>query len=441
VWYRLRDLPAIAANPLGPYVAWGGALRLVWPVLRPAAFLYRRTVLRKTRVVAVTGSFGKTTTFRAIAAALDSATAKGSNHKSGIALRLFRTAPSERHSVLEVGIGRPGEMRGFASMVRPDIAVLCGIGSEHSRSLQTLDRTLEEKAELLAALRPDGLAILNADDARAASAANRTRGRVVTCGFSADADVRVESYGVDWPRGHSLDVLVHSRRVRVQTQLVGRQMVFPVLAALAAAHEEGVDLELAAARLATLQPAHGRMHLTVLESGAVVLNDAYKGAFESYVAAVEAAAELPAKRRLLIVGDIAEPPGTESDAYGKLGESFARVPDAWILHIGRKKQKLQAGAKRAGFPADRIVGLGKEVLPAIEHVRRLVEPGDLVLLKGRDWQKLERILMALQGVNVRCGIEFCNKLGEGCSDCPLLERGWEGLDEFMDTRKDAVGRR
>ena len=241
------------------------------------------------------------------------------NHKSGIALSLFKGARSGSHCVLEVGIDGPGQMRGFASMVRPDVAVLCGIGSEHGRSLRTLERTRDEKAQLLSALAADGSAVLNADDPLAASVANRTRGKVLLCGFAPEADVRVESYSVNWPKGNALRVSVHGRLIDVQTRLLGRQMVFPVLAALAAAHVEGVALEAAARRLASLEPAPGRMELLRMANGAVCIDDSFKGSLETFAAAVDTTAELPGKRKLLVVGDIAEPPGKQSDAYRRLG--------------------------------------------------------------------------------------------------------------------------
>ena len=432
--YRVRDLPAILRNPLGAKVVLRGAANLAWPLLRPAAWVYRRTLLRSTRVVAVTGSFGKTTTCSAIATALDSSVPNGANHRSNIAMRLLRTEAAAPYRVVEVAIDGPNQMRGFARMVRPDIAVLCGIGSEHSRSLKTLERTRDEKAQLLAALGPGGLAIINADNALAVSARQRTRARVALCGFSREADVRAEDCSLDWPRGNVVRASVRGRQVLVRTRLIGRHMAFPILAALAVADELGIELELAADRLAALPPSPGRMQLVELDEGVVVLHDAFKGSFESFLAAIDAAAELPARRRLLILGDIAEPPGRQSQAYQALGERLARVENAYVLHIGRNRQKLGAGARKAGVPPDRIIHLGKSVAAAIEPVRAMVQPGDLVLLKGRDWQKLERILLALQGATVRCGIDYCDKRGLGCMDCPLLETGWEGLPEFMDLR-------
>lgn len=430
--YQWRDLPAILRNPLASQFIQEGIRSLAWPVYRPLAFLYRRTALRDTKVVAVTGSFGKTTTCSAIAIALGAEIQSGTNHKSGLARRVLNHSPKDPYCVLEAGIDGPGQMRGFAKMMRPDIAVISGIGTEHSRSLETLERTRDEKAELAAALSPDGLAILNADIPLAASVRERTRARSVLCGFAPEAEARVERYRLDWPNGIELQASVRGETVTVRTAVLGRHMVFPVLAALVAAQEAGIPLAVASERLGRLEPPRGRMRLTRLENGVVFVDDSFKGSFESFVAAVDAFAELPGNRRLMIVGDITEPPGKQSDAYGLLGESFARVPDGLILHIGREVQFLRSGAKRAGFPADRIVSLGRDVLPALERIREIVEPGDTVLLKGRDTQKLGRIAMAFQGVDVRCGIRFCDRRLGGCPTCPMLARGWGDLPEFMD---------
>ena len=84
--------------------------------------------------------------------------------------------------------------------------------------------------------------------------------------------------------------------------------------------------------------------------------------------------------------------------------------------------------------------MGEEVLPAIERIRDMIESGDVVLLKGRDTQKLERIALGLRGSTVRCGVKYCDKRGQKCLDCVLLERGWDGLTEFMDKRKRFQGR-
>ena len=142
--FRLRDLPEMLATPAGRmHVRLGIAYR-GWPRL---AWLHRRTLARNTRVIAVAGSFGKSTTTRAITAALGlrEHDAMLYNAWSWIAFALLRIRPGQRHAVIEVGISKPGQMKDYARTVGPDIAVMTSVGSEHHRSLGTLEVTRAEK--------------------------------------------------------------------------------------------------------------------------------------------------------------------------------------------------------------------------------------------------------------------------------------------------------
>lgn len=129
-------------SPLGPERWARAARRICWPLLRAAAWTYRRTLLRNMRVIAGTGSFGKTTAPRAIAAALNLPPHDGAKHSAQLALKLLATDRRTQRRALEVAIDGPGQMQGMARMVRPDVAALVGIGSEHNRSLPTLRHTL-----------------------------------------------------------------------------------------------------------------------------------------------------------------------------------------------------------------------------------------------------------------------------------------------------------
>lgn len=399
----------------------GRAVRAAaWPLLRRVAWAHRRTLLRQVRVMAVTGSFGKTTTNRAIAAALGLPQPDGSNHSARLALALLHVSRRARRCALEVGIDRPGQMRDMASMVRPDVAVLTGIGSEHNRSFPRLEDTLAEKSELIRALGPRGVTVLNADDPLARSASAAAPGEIVTYGFSAEADVRVTDHALNSLEGARFSANVRGREVELQTRLLGRHQVYPILAALAVAHIEGVDLESAKQRLEALPPAYGRMQLIRLPVGAALINDSFKGALEGYLTALDAIKDLPAERRVLILGDINEPPGTQSEAYKALGAGLARVPQALIVHVGRDGKRLRAGARKAGINADEILCLAPDALPALERIRELIRPTDLVLVKGRSTQKLDRIVAGLRGATVRCGVRYCNRPVSECLKCPIV---------------------
>ena len=154
------------ATPAGRMHVRQGIAYRSWPLLSPLARMYRRTLVRDTRVIAVTGSFGKSTTARAIAAALDVTEHAWmlSNSWSWIAFALLRIRPGQRHAVIEVGISKPGQMKGYARTVGPDVAVVTAVGSEHHRSLGTLEVTRAEKSWLLQVLPASGAAVLNGDD-------------------------------------------------------------------------------------------------------------------------------------------------------------------------------------------------------------------------------------------------------------------------------------
>ena len=431
--YGLRDLPAILRSPFRRSIFGKGMWTAAWPLLRPLASLYRRTWLKRVRIAGVTGSFGKTTTCRALGAALGAPVDswRESNHKSGIARRLLGIEREASHAVLEMGIDGAGQMRGFASMVRPQIGVVSGIGTEHRRSLGSTETTQREKGELLRALPTHGTAILNADLPLVMEMVPMTRARVILCGERQDAEVQLLEWKLNWPQGNWMRVDVGGQEVELQTQLAGWQMLFPILAGLAAAWTEGLVMEEAKTRLEALPPTPGRMEPLALGDGVTILNDAFKSSYETFATALEQAAAIPAKRRLLVVADISEPPGTQTQANLDLGECFAKVEDAYILHVGRDYRRLRSGAIRAGFPRDRIDHLGKAILPAIEAIRKRVEPGDLILVKGRDVQRMERVVLALQGRKVGCALQYCDLRPHRCDACPMLAGGWDGLPRFQ----------
>lgn len=164
--YSLRDIPKLIDSPAGRWHLWGSLIVNLRPVLVPIAGVYRRLFLRNTRIAVVTGSFGKTTTTRALKAALfrDPNSQSNCNPESRVALEILRLRPSVQRVVFEIGIDRPGRMAKFAWMIRPDIAVVTSIGGEHHSALGTLENTRNEKALIVQALPPSGLVLLNGDD-------------------------------------------------------------------------------------------------------------------------------------------------------------------------------------------------------------------------------------------------------------------------------------
>jgi UDP-N-acetylmuramyl pentapeptide synthase len=420
------------ATPAGRMHVRHGIAYRSWPLLSPLARMYRRTLVRDTRVIAVTGSFGKSTTARAIAAALDvpEHPLMLSNSWCWIALALLRIRPGQRHAVIEVGISKPGQMKGYARTVGPDVTVITAIGSEHHRSLGTLEVTRAEKSWLLQVLPVSGTAVLNGDDPNVMWMKQKTRARVVTFGFGAQCDVRADDVRLDWPRGTHFRLTAFGETRDVAVRLLGRHMVYPVLAAIAVSHLEGCALDSALARLRELAPTTGRMDPVQLRNGVTVLRDDFKSTLETVHSALDVLAEVSASRRVVLLGSVSEPPGAQRPMYQALGERIAAIA-AHLVVFHHDFEPIWSGARRAGMPRTSVTVAARTAQDAAEALSQVLLPGDVLLIKGRGPEKLDRVRLILEGRQVGCDIGYCSLRTLECEQCPMLERGWEGHRVIM----------
>jgi UDP-N-acetylmuramyl pentapeptide synthase len=388
--------------------------------------IYRRTALRHTCLVVVTGSFGKTTTARAVSVALEGADRDVNwyNFKGGVAMAVLKTPPWRRFAVIEAGIDGAGQMIQYAKMIRPDVAVVTCIGSEHNRSLGSLQSTRNEKVKILAGLPPGGVAVLNGDDPNVHWMATQTQNKIITFGVGETNQVRASNITLNWPKGTQFKVHANGRTCELTMKLLGRHMVYPILAAIATALAKGFSLDQILSPLQTLSPTPGRLEPIQLPNGALILRDDFKSPLETINAALDLLAEIPARRRIVVLGDISEPFGKQWQIYRKVGERIAQVATKAIFITG-KFRAYAAGAKSAGLPSSSIMGAERSVLKAVELLRNDLRPGDVVLIKGRDNQRLDRITLALIGKKVCCDIDFCDTRAVRCETCPNLERGYE----------------
>jgi len=426
--YGYRHIPALLRTPLGRKRLRLSAFGRMWGVLRVVGGFYRRTALRTTRVVTVVGSFGKTTTARAVTAALGLPENPRieANTSSSVPAALLRRPPGARYAVLEIGIAKPGEMALHAWTVRPDVTVVTSIGSEHNRFLGTLEATRAEKFEMVRALPRTGTAVLNGDDPRLLWMAERSPAPVLTYGFGPGNDVRATRLCIDWPHGTVFTLHAGGGSYRVRTRLVGWPSVHGLVGGAAVAHAEGIALADALPALESLGPTHGRLQLLALPGGVVVLHDGHKGAFETYDAALDVLEAIPGRRRLAVVGRVDEVPGTQGDAYRHIGRRLARICER-VIFLGTRKslRPLRSGARAGGMSEGSLTYVRQDVRKAIEALLVEVGPGDVVLLKGRSSQRLERVALALMGKEVRCNLGECHAHPTRCGKCPMLEKGWD----------------
>ena len=414
----------LSATPIGRRRILRGLLFRLGPILGPLAILHRRTLTRRVRVAAVVGSFGKTTATRAVRAALglNPAKHKGWNANGFVAAELLRLLPWSRHGVLEAGISGPGWMEKYARWIRPDLVVVTSIGSEHHTSLGPLESTRHEKAYMVRALRRAGIAVLNGDDPHVIWMRGETRARVMTYGWGEENEVRASDMVLDRDGRTRFRLHTPEGSRDVHARLIGRTMVYPLLAAAAVGLEEGVGLDEVVLRLEALEPCPERMQPLRTDQGALVLLDTMKSFLETIEAGLDVLNEIPATRRIVVLGDVEEPQGKQGPLYKALGVRLAQTADR-VIHLGGRKTfaSIAAGAASAGMARDRLTHAGRDVLDAAELLRAEVAAGDVVWIKGRSTQHLGRIGLALAGHRVRCRALSC-PVTPGCEICVMLER-------------------
>jgi UDP-N-acetylmuramoyl-tripeptide--D-alanyl-D-alanine ligase len=384
---------------------------------------WRRQWTKGAPLVAVTGSFGKTTTVRAIRAALDlPPDAVGPNSGDALA-RTLLLRRGAGVAVYEAGVNQPGDMRRMAAALRPDVAVVTSIGSEHSASLGTRERTRDEKFELVRATAAGGTAVLNVDDPHVRWMSERAPGRVITYGTSEDAHVRILSIALDWPHGSRLRLRIGNWETTMSARLIGDHVAMSVAAALGAAEALEIDRAQAIERLSRLEPTRGRMQIVALPSGITIIRDEYKSGLETIDRALDLLAQVPVERRIVLFGEITEPPAPQHQAYVEVGTRIAGLAQYAIL-LGKKIDSYRSGLRRGGMAADHIIEAGRSWRQALAALQAIARPGDVVLLKGRHDERLERIALALEGRTVGCNLMVCNTPLGRCDSCPMLRHGW-----------------
>jgi UDP-N-acetylmuramoyl-tripeptide--D-alanyl-D-alanine ligase len=425
---KIRKKLNLLKTPFGRKDISHTLLNQLYPVTRPLAAVYRRTVLRQVKIISVIGSLGKSTTCRAIAAVVGDKKLKGySNYKNSIIRNMLKHGPSSPYAVLETAVGGPGLMGGYGSMLQPDIVVVTSIASEHILTFGSLENIREEKAAMLRGLAKDKTAVINADDPNVVWMASQTSAGIITYGTSEKADIRAENIRVSPPEGMEFDVRIDGRTFHLRIPLLGRHMIYPSLSALAVAMHESMDISEACGILQNLRSMDARMNTVTLPSGAVLIRDDYKATRESVWRALETMEEYPAKRKILVLGGVSEIFNEERyEFYRDLGSRIARAADHAFLYLQKNSfRRCRIGAVEAGMDPDQITRIRFDPLSVASLLPEDLGIGDLVLVKGRTDYKISRLSLVLMGKKVNCRLMSCSVTTSHCDECYMLERGWE----------------
>lgn len=374
------------------------------------AYPWRRLLFRTT-FIAITGSVGKTTCKECLAAILSAhfPTAKTLNNQNelhGVPRTILRVRPWHRFAVVEIATDRPGMIIRSARLLRPDIAIVLAVAGTHAKVFPTLDDTAAEKAQLLAALSPEGIAILNADDPRVAQMAARCRSRVKTFGRSAGPDLRADAVSSKWPARLSLRVHTKSETQFVSTNLVGEHWVNSVLAALLAAVSCGIPLNLAARQVGRVKPFMARMQPVVLPSGAIMLRDEGNGSLDTLGPALRVLQQSDAARRVLVFSNLSDSRENSRNRLRQMGKAAAQIAGLAVF-IGEHGRNAVRQAVASGMKPECALSF-TDLQSAARYLKSELRPGDLVLLKGRSSDHLSRIFFAQFGA-IGCWKPKCSR--------------------------------
>lgn len=404
--------------------------------------LLAQAVLRRyaPKIVAVAGSVGKTSTTRAVTAVLARSfavrgSAKNHNNEIGVPLTILGEARSGGRSVpawlgilwrgarlaygapqaypkvlvLEMATDHPGDLDYLTALAKPDVSVLTAVAEEHTEFLGDLDGVAKEEGTVVRALGPDGVAALNADDPRVRALGEGMGDRAIPYGFGPEARVRAERVGADFALGTvftRFDLRLGDRAYPVNLPgALGDGNVSAALAAASVALAFGIEPGLIPYGLAEYQPPPGRLRVLPGIKGTTLIDDTYNSSPRAAELALTTLKGLPLAaggRKIAVLGDMLELGALTEASHLRIGRSAAASGADLLIGVGVASARLCEAARAAGMAEDRVFHLATSE-EAGRFLQGRLRPGDLVLIKGSQGVRAERIVKELMAEPERAG--------------------------------------
>ena len=348
------------------------------------------------RVIAVTGSAGKTTTKEAIAAALSAKfnilKSKGNlNNAFGLPLQLLRLEPEHEFAVIEMGMNHPGEIAALARIAAPDWGVITNVGTAHIENFAEGQAGIARaKFELVEALPASGVAFLNCCDPYVSQFGRDFPGRVVYFGAGPCADPQIIEEKED-AQGLHVRFRAQGREGEFTLRLLGGHNAANAMAGLAVALEAGVDLNAAVKALETLTAGDKRGEVIEI-NGAMLLNDSYNSNPEALRSMIRTLASRPGRRRILIAGEMLELGDHAPALHAACGKAAAEAGIDMVVGVRGNAEHLATAACGGGVASIFL----PDAEAAGKWLKQNLRPGDVVLVKGSRGVHLERAIDVLR---------------------------------------------
>ncbi len=351
--------------------------------------------------IGVTGSLGKTTTTVCITHVLQQKYRTLSSTAStivnldpifNIPITVLKIRPKVQRVVLEMGIEYPGEMDFYVSLVAPGTAVVTAVAYAHSQHLGSNEVIFEEKSKLVKQLPENGTAILNWDDDLVRKMADLTQAKVLFYGTDPKnchvwaSNVKISNYKTHFEINYGVE------RVEVEMHLLGRHQIYPALAAAAVGISNGLSLVAIKKGLEQVLPTEHRLSLLQGLNDTVVIDDTYNNASPLGIeAALDLLNDLPAKRRVLIYGEMKELGQYSKKMHQRVAQRIYKNKVDYILLGPGDTQYIEDELKSLGFPMDNVEGqLSNPQMVA--RILRITRSGDVILVKGSRSGRLDEVV-------------------------------------------------
>lgn len=405
----------------------------------------RRVIAREhPHIIGVTGSVGKSSAKQAIAAVLRRkfsvrASMKSYNNPVGLPLTILGLVGGENSAirwvavlwaafwrsmakqpaypgilVLEMGADRKGDIRKLVGIAKPDVAVVTVVGESHAEFLGSQEEIMKEKRAIVEALGKDGLAVLNRDDAMVWSMRDKCKGRVVSYGFDVEADVRAADPTMHVtcdPKGGqcgmSFKLTDGNATVPVfLPNVIGRHAAYAALAAAAVGIAKGMNLVEIADGLAEYDAPPGRMRFIAGIKNTMLIDDTYNASSPiSVLAALEALREMPigeANKRIAVLGDMLELGAVSAERHAEIGRSAAADGVDVLVLVGELMGNAETAARAEGMDENRVFHFATAE-EAGRFVQDRMKEGDVVLVKGSQGMRMEKVVKEVMADPLRAG--------------------------------------
>jgi UDP-N-acetylmuramoyl-tripeptide--D-alanyl-D-alanine ligase len=346
--------------------------------------------LGQLKVIGVTGSNGKTTTKNMLREVLSTkgktiAPEESFNNEVGAPYSMLKIDEQTKFLVVEMGAGGPGTIKYLAQMCEPDIGIELKVGLAHAGEFGGIEATENIKAELVEALAPTGIALLNFDDERVMNMATRTKAKALTFGLGQDSDYSASDVAISLS-GTSFEYSTpDGNKSKVNLHILGEHHVYNALAALATGEILGVDRKEAIQAIESMKLAEKwRMELGVAESGLTVINDAYNASPDSMRAALQTLAQLgriSGKKTVAVMGEMAELGEFSAHEHDAIGRIAVRLNLGQVVVVGKAAKLIHMGASQEGS-WDGESQYFDEISNALAYLREMLTGDEIVLVKS-----------------------------------------------------------